>query len=141
MSYYNAKERDRYLRSLGLHPEDYGGEKTGNKPDKKSDAGCFLTSACVEARGLPDDCEELTILRNYGDTYLRNMSGGDEEVLQYYRIAPTIFEHIKARNDSAEIWGKVYREMVLPCVEMIKAEKMAEAFMLYKSYTIQLAEF
>lgn len=25
--------------------------------------GCFLTSACTEARGLPDDCHELTVLR------------------------------------------------------------------------------
>ena len=29
--------------------------------------GCFLTSACTEARGLPDDCHELTVLRSFRD--------------------------------------------------------------------------
>ena len=34
--------------------------------------GCFLTSACTEARGLPDDCHELTVLRAFRDGYLRS---------------------------------------------------------------------
>ena len=44
--------------------------------DAGSSTGCFLTSACVEAMNLPDDCEELMILRKFRDTWLVKQPGG-----------------------------------------------------------------
>ena len=43
--------------------------------------GCFLTSACTEARGLPDDCHELTVLRSFRDGYLRSQPEGEAHAL------------------------------------------------------------
>ena len=45
--------------------------------------GCFLTSACTEARGLPDDCHELTVLRSFRDGYLRSQPEGEAEIAEY----------------------------------------------------------
>ena len=45
--------------------------------------GCFLTSACTEARGLPDDCHELTVLRAFRDGYLRSQPEGEAEIAEY----------------------------------------------------------
>lgn len=35
-----------------------------------SSGGCFLTSACVKSKGLPDNCYELTRLRWFRDNIL-----------------------------------------------------------------------
>src|SRR6185295_8850185 len=34
---------------------------------------CFITTACAQAQGLPDDCEELTVLRGLRDDYIRQL--------------------------------------------------------------------
>ena len=143
LSHFNPQERDAYLRRMGLRPEDYGGgsrdPKSRQSTGSGSDSGCFLTSACVQARGLPDDCEELTVLRQYRDGYLRHRPGGAEEIREYYRIAPRIVETVNARENAGEIWNRVYEEMVLPCVRMIRSGAMEDAFRLYKGYSLKLA--
>ena len=56
------KSIDSYLRENDLNPKKY--YKSNNKNSGSgSSAGCYLTSACVEAKGLPDDCQELQTLR------------------------------------------------------------------------------
>ena len=143
LSHTDPEKRDAYLRKMGLRPEDYGGgsrdPKSRQSTGSGGDSGCFLTSACVQARGLPDDCEELTVLRRYRDSYLRRRPGGEDEIRQYYAIAPRIVEAVNTRKDAAEIWNRVYEEMVLPCVRMIQSGAMEGAFRLYKDYTLKLA--
>ena len=143
LSYTDPRKRDEYLRRMGLRPEDYGGGagdlKNKARTGSGSGSGCFLTSACVEARGLPDDCEELSLLRQYRDSYLRRRPGGTEEIREYYRIAPRIVEAVNAKENAGEIWDRVYEEMVRPCVRMIRAGAMEDAFRLYKAYTLKLA--
>ena len=104
----------------------------------RDSGGCFLTSACVEARGLADDCHELTVLRAFRDTYIRSLSNGEADVREYYRIAPVIVENIKSRPDAQEIFDRIYLELVLPCVEMIEAGQKSIAYSKYKSYTREL---
>ena len=61
----------------------------------RSSGGCFLTSACVEAKGLTDNCRELMVLRTFRDTYLKNRECGCLDICEYYHVAPTIVEKIK----------------------------------------------
>jgi hypothetical protein len=100
-----------------------------------SDNNCFLTSACVVAMGLPDDCHELTTLRNYRDTYLKNAEGGQCDICKYYEVAPRIVEEINKHDDAVKIWQCIYDELVLPCVKLIEAGKNAEARKVYTDYT------
>lgn len=126
--------------------ENYGDVGWGHCPRRKggqsqgSSSGCFLTSACAEAMGLPDDCHELTVLRRFRDGWLREADGGEDAVSEYYRIAPSIVESIRAREDSKAVFERIYREMVLPCVKMIENGQNREAFALYRSYTDDLAK-
>ena len=53
-------------------------------------SGCYLTSACIAARGLPDDCEELMTLRIFRDKWLKLQPGGIEEIAEYYSTAPLL---------------------------------------------------
>ncbi len=120
-------------------PEDRG-PVPGNRGSRFPDKGCFLTSACIKAKGLPDDCEELTVLRRYRDEILMYQKGGAAAISEYYRIAPGIILSINSREDADEIWDRVYGEMILPCAALIREERYREAFSLYFRYTVRLAE-
>ena len=53
------------------------------KPEP-ANSGCYLTSACVEAMGLADDCYELTVLREFRDAWLMHQPGGVDSLLPVY---------------------------------------------------------
>ena len=101
-------------------------------------SGCFLTSACVEAKGLPDDCRELTVLRRFREGYLRSLPGGQEEIAEYYFIAPQIVEEIRKRADAKAVFDSIYEKLVKPCVEMIDRGENENAHTLYRSTVQQL---
>lgn len=101
-------------------------------------SGCYLTSACVEAKGLADNCRELTVLRAFRDGYMRTTSTGAADICEYYHTAPVIVEKIKALPNAKEIFDRIYSELVLPCVEMIESGKHEEAYAAYKNYTRKL---
>ncbi len=105
---------------------------------QKDSGGCYLTSACVEAKGLPDDCRELTVLRNFRDGYMRTTSTGTADICEYYHTAPVIVEKIKSLPNAKEIFDRLYSELVIPCVEMIESGKNEEAYTAYKNYTKKL---
>ncbi len=101
--------------------------------NRNGSGGCFLTSACVEAMGLPDDCHELTTLRKFRDDYLAQQPGGKAEICEYYHIAPQIVEKIKSSGKGKEVFTRIYEELVKPCVELIGAGKNAEAHFIYRN--------
>ena len=103
-------------------------------------SGCFLTSACVEARGLPDDCHELTVLRQFRETYLRAQPSGAEEIAEYYFVAPQIVSAIKKRADAHAIFGAIYEKLVAPCVAMIERGENEAAHQLYRQTVEELRE-
>ena len=105
---------------------------------EESSGGCFLTSACTAARGLPDDCHELTVLRNFRDNWLKQQPDGVMLIAHYYDVAPKIVEAIDKLENRLEIWDGVYREMVVPCVEMIEGGRYPEALELYRGMTEEL---
>jgi hypothetical protein len=91
--------------------------------------GCFLTTACCEYKGLPDDCEELTILRQFRDTFVPR-----ELIDIYYKIAPAIVERIKYDKVVLEY---IYRT-IQDCVEMIKLGYNQLALETYKEMVTKL---
>lgn len=103
-----------------------------------SSGGCFLTSACVEARGLTDDCYELMVLRRFRDEWLLGIAGGKEKISEYYRVAPVVVDGIRQREDSAAIFQKIYDELVVPCVALIEEGKNQETYEHYREYTLGL---
>lgn len=101
-------------------------------------SGCFLTSACVEAKGLPDDCYELALLRSFRDNYLRRTASGCSEILEYYFVAPQIVEKIHARSDSTAVFLRIYDSLVKPCVTLIENGENEKAHALYRTTVLAL---
>jgi len=102
----------------------WGGGKSGNDSNSVNGGiGCFLTTACCTHRGLPDNCEELTVLRKFRDTFVPK-----DLIHRYYSIAPNICIHIQGDSNTLDY---VYR-VVQSCVLDIKKGRNQSALRKYK---------
>lgn len=106
-----------------------------------STGGCYLTSACVYAKNLPDNCYELQTLRHFRDTWMKKSEEGRQAITEYYQIAPQIVSEINEMENSKVIYEKIYDEMILPCVKLIEKNKMRETFKLYKEKVCELTKY
>mgnify|MGYP003393509071 CR=1 FL=1 len=101
--------------------------------ESQKGSGCFLTAACVQAAGLPDDCHELTTLRRFRDSFIRALPGGEAMIKKYYDLAPQIVEKL-----SAEELKSIYATVQL-AVAQIGLGKFSEAFSTYAAMFRQLS--
>ena len=138
--YHSEKSFRSYMKEHGLNPDKYIKPDKNKKPSGSSSSGCYLTTACVVSKGLPDDCAELQTLRAFRDSYLAALPNGKAEIEQYYQMAPGIVATINKRNDREEIWNQVYADLVEPCVRMIHAQENESAHQLYKAYSLELSQ-
>jgi len=84
--------------------------------------GCFLTTACIEAAGLSDDCQELTVLRQFRDNILKQNQIGRNLIKQYYREAPSLVMKIKNSPDNITLLNSILRD-VRKTVSLIEASE------------------
>lgn len=92
---------------------------------------CYITTAVCDSLNKPDNCRELSILRDYRDNILANEAGGKEIIDEYYNIAPTIVKRINRELKSEEIYNDLYKNYILGCIEDIENkeyEKCKEAY-------------
>lgn len=142
-SYHSEKAVRGYMKEHGLNPDKYykpDGKNNSSGSKGNDNGGCYLTTACVAALGLSDTCAELQMLRAFRDGVLARQPGGQQEIARYYQMAPGIVVAINQQEDAAQIWDRVYEELVEPCVRMIYEGKDEEAYRLYKAYSIGLGE-
>ena len=84
----NEERRAKYQRDIAKISSTSTDPGTGH---------CYISTSCVEAANLPDDCLELQILRQFRDNYLTNQPRGKELIQKYYSIAPHIVRSITKR--------------------------------------------
>lgn len=92
---------------------------------------CYITTAVCKSLQKPDDCYELTLLRDYRDRYLMETRDGAALVQEYYDIAPTIVKRIDQQSDASEIYGRIWKEYLKPCVHLIEAGRQEACRELY----------
>lgn len=146
-SYYTFRQGDYYCTKEGEYVSsdryykycrNYDYADCPIYKDDSSSTPCYLTSACVYAKNLPDDCYELQTLRTFRDTWMKNSQEGQQSIEIYYDTAPKIVSAINDMANSKVIYEKIYNEMVLPCVQLIEQNKMQETFELYKEKVFEL---
>ena len=99
---------------------------------------CYLTTACVNARGLPDNCLELNVLRKFRNRILLQNPIGKEAVKEYYQIAPEIVQEINRKNNHPqEVWNSLYKE-IKTAVDLVLSGDFNEAFKHYQEMTLNL---
>lgn len=101
---------------------------------------CYITTAVCETFGKPDDCYELTLLRDYRDTYLMNQEDGEEVIREYYDVAPTIVKHINRSGQKEKVYLHIWNTYLNPCIKMIESNQMQECRDLYIKMVHDLEE-
>ena len=92
---------------------------------------CFITTAVCQSTGKPDDCEELTTLREFRDSYVR--PNYPELVEQYYREAPGIVTALQSQTclNQDWYWNHLYVRYIKPAVAFIQAGDQHSALAVY----------
>lgn len=67
-----------------------------------------MTSACVYAKNLPDDCYELQTLRTFRDTWMKGSKEGQKSIATYYDTEPKIVFAINDMANPKAIYEKIY---------------------------------
>ena len=124
-------EKEAYHKGLRNEPLDDDKDNNGG--------GCYLTTACVSARELPDNCLELMTLRNFREKVLMQTPIGRKALIEYSNIAPKIVDSIETRNDRKEIWQSVYKD-INQAVRFVLNGNFNQAFDHYKKMTKNLQE-
>jgi hypothetical protein len=122
-----------YTSKSSLRRKDYlGNHRGGARPS--AGIGCFIAAACTEARGLPDDCYELMLLRLFRREYVEKLPDGAQVLAEYREKAPRIVDAINALGPEAarEVWEELYRTGVKRSVELITNGAWDEAYDLYR---------
>lgn len=141
-----SEGKDRKLDSDWVHKYcwnyNYGDCPFYQAKHGSSSSGCYLTSACVEARGLPDDCAELTALRQFRDGYVRCQPDGEADIKHYYAVAPQIVAAIHALDcpQALAVLDGLYTGLVQPCIRLIGQGQNEAAYQLYKQTAMQLEQ-
>lgn len=93
------------------YPDD-SCKKWVESTSSSSGGGCFITTACCEYKGFPDDCKELQTLRQFRDTYLKEQDYGMELIQLYYADAPKIVDAINSSDSKEKFYDDIYNKVV-----------------------------
>lgn len=115
-------------------------EHLRNKSKDQGNNGCFLTSACVEFKGLNDDCYELSTLRGFRDYYISQLNDGEENIKDYYEHAPIIVENIDKSETRNQIYADMYDNLIIKCIKLIEENELNSAYEVYSNYYSNLKE-
>jgi hypothetical protein len=129
----------RTIRNLqALTPPFAEGLKTVDQ-SKCRGQKCFLTTACCDAYGKPDDCYELEALRAFRDDWLRHQPGGAETIAAYGAIAPKVCAALARDPESRAALARIYWGTIVPCLALIRLGLRRPALGLYRRMVRRLA--
>lgn len=112
----------------------------GKKEGGYQPSGCYITTIVCEILGYDDDCELLTILRNFRDTYLKNNIEYLPILLEYDAIGPIISDNIAKRRDAYRLCLNILSNFLIPCAKDIQNGQYATAIEIYKNMVLKLKE-
>ncbi len=84
---------------------------------------CFITTAVCESLHKPDDCEELTALRHFRDTYLLRQPEGPLLIQQYYLFAPMLVACLDRQPNAPALYRSLWQRYLLPCLLHLQASQ------------------
>ncbi len=99
---------------------------------------CYITTAVCRSLDKPDDCYELTALRQYRDEYLLSFESGKSLVEEYYNIAPTIVKRINRQKNAGEVYRGIWDRYLSPCIRLIEEDKKEECREVYSQMVRKL---
>jgi hypothetical protein len=120
------------------HQSDSESDSSGSPSGGSSGGPCLVSTACVSAAGLSDECHELTVLRGFRDGYVRTLPNGPNMIGEYYDLAPRVLTALRLSPYAKDELRRLYTSLVLPAVAFIERHEPRKAFDLYQSSIIDL---
>lgn len=114
-------------------------ETSSDNSSSSSDSSCYLTTACVNVMGLPNNCLELQVLRKFRNKILMPTSRGKKAVQEYHKLAPEIVQSIDGRGNAEYIWQQIYTN-IRHAVSLVLNKDFEGAFKHYKEITLNLKD-
>ena len=111
-----ASEREIEQTSLikqAMAAKSFAATQAANAANGKG--SCFITTACCELLGLPDDNNILNTFRKFRDEHL----GGKEGVKDYYEKAPKILKSMSELNETDYLYLMISKYLI-PCYRYIE---------------------
>lgn len=102
---------------------------------------CYISSACCQYLGLPDNCDVLETLRKYRDNVLILTDEGKRDIEAYYQQAPTIVRRLESLANCEQVYSVIYRNYLVPAVQLIQAGKNDEAHCIYRTLVSDLTRY
>ena len=137
---YWCKEKRRYVElddsTCYAFIEDKSKQNTGGFQQ----SGCYITTIIVEILGYDDNCELLNVLRNFRDTTLKINPTYLSLLFEYDFVGPIIAEHIRLEKNNYKLCLELLQNFLIPCVKLIKEEKIDEAVNVYQNMVMHLNE-
>lgn len=144
-SFRDANLKDANFSNADLRGANFNGAiieganfKGANVKDARGiKKNCYLTTACVEAMNLPDDCHELQTLRKFRDGHVSETDEGKALITEYYEIAPKIIDEIHSTGNGKDIFKALYSD-IQEIVSLIDNLNYKEAYQYYCNMTLKL---
>lgn len=111
-----------------------------NRGVHNSSGGCFVTTATCLSLNKGEDCEELTVFRNFRDNWLLKQRYGIQLIEEYYTYAPSIVNAINQRENYLDIYLRLWSVIIEPCFKLITNDKLLEASLHYQRHMLILKE-
>ena len=103
-------------------------------------SNCYITTAMVQHRGLPDDCHELTVLRRFRTEYIAASRDAQKlaDLQEYERLGPRVARWLRAHPRRGELleWVATTVEQAVCFIERGDNEA---AYALYRNRILGLA--
>ncbi len=102
-------------------------------------AGCYITSAVVEFKGLGDQSQEMLLLRQFREEYIEDSHIPERttDLEHYYVIGAVLRNWIDSRADRVAIWEYVWC-YVSRVINLIRESRGDEAYSLFRNRTLAL---
>lgn len=125
-------------------PQSSSSSSQDNSSNDNGDNGgsgkkCFITGAVLFSLMAPDDCRELTVLRQFRDGFLRYMPAGNSLISRYYDVAPEIDTQITSREDAPVRYRSLFTH-IDRAVNMVETGNYQMAYQIYIQQIRELEE-
>ena len=123
----------------GCEDRSEHGTQSDDSSSSSESSGCFLTTACVQHAGLPDNCVELETMRSFRDNFILRLPEGSALVAEYYRTAPGIVRRISGVEERNAVLQHLLSK-VREAVALISDGRESDALVLCRHEFAQLLD-
>lgn len=122
-----------YLRSIGAQQQVANASIGASKKASGGGGFCFITTAVCGGLGLKDDCEILTKLRAFRDSFMADFLTGRVLISTYYRIAPGIVADMERAPEKVRriFYRHLLHRYLIPAVCAIDSGQNFKALEIY----------